>query len=152
MRLRGFEIISSWQERDIHLPQRKTAASAGYDIEAAEDVTVKAGSTVLAATGLKAYMQAGEVLTLNIRSSMAVKHQLLLSNSVGIIDADYYNNPDNEGHIMVALTNLGQEDFQIHKGDRIAQGIFLSYLTVDADMAGVGAKRQGGFGSTGTGD
>lgn len=152
MRTRGFEVVSSWQGRDIHLPQRKTAASAGYDIEAAENITVKAGGTVLVPTGLKAYMQAGEVLTLNIRSSMAVKHQLLLSNSVGIIDADYYDNPDNEGHIMVALTNLGQEDFPIHKGDRIAQGIFLSYLTCDDDIAGVGAQRQGGFGSTGTGD
>jgi dUTP pyrophosphatase len=82
---------------------------------------------------------------------MAVKHGLLLSNSVGIIDADYYNNPDNEGHIMVALTNLGQTDFVINKGDRIAQGIFLSYLTSDDDAAGEGAVRQGGFGSTGTG-
>ena len=87
-----------------------------------------------------------------IRSSIGIKQGITLANQTGIIDADYYDNPDNEGHIMVALTNLGQEDFQIHKGDRIAQGIFLSYLTVDADMAGVGAKRQGGFGSTGTGD
>lgn len=152
MRLRGFEIVSDWQDKGIQLPQRKTAASAGYDIEAAESLTIKAGGTALVPTGLKAYMQAGEVLTLNIRSSMAVKHQLLLSNSVGIIDADYYDNPDNEGHIMVALTNLGQADFPIHKGDRIAQGIFLSYLTIDDDTAGVGAQRQGGFGSTGTGD
>ena len=152
MKLRGFDVVSCWQDRGIRLPQRKTAASAGYDIESAEDITVKAGGTALVPTGLKAYMQYGEVLTLHIRSSMAVKHQLLLSNSVGIIDADYYDNPDNEGHILVALTNLGQEDFRIHKGDRIAQGIFLSYLTVDEDTAGTGAKRQGGFGSTGTGD
>ena len=151
MGLRGFEVVSDWQGQGINLPRRRTAASAGYDIEAAADMVVKKGAAVLVPTGLKAYMQPDEVLTLNIRSSMAVKHGLLLSNSVGIIDADYYNNPDNEGHIMVALTNLGQTDFVINKGDRIAQGIFLSYLTSDDDTAGEGAVRQGGFGSTGTG-
>jgi dUTP pyrophosphatase len=150
MGLRGFEVVSDWQGQGINLPRRRTAASAGYDIEAAADMVVKKGAAVLVPTGLKAYMQPDEVLTLNIRSSMAVKHGLLLSNSVGIIDADYYNNPDNEGHIMVALTNLGQNDFVINKGDRIAQGIFLTYLTSD-DAAGEGAVRQGGFGSTGTG-
>lgn len=152
MKIRGFEIVSDWQAEDIHLPQRQTGASAGYDIEAAADCVVPAGGMMLVPTGVKAYMQAGEVLTLNIRSSMAVKHSLMLANSVGIIDADYYNNPGNEGHIMVALVNLGKADFVIHKGERVAQGIFLNYLTADDDTAGAGALRQGGFGSTGKGE
>ena len=152
MKIRGFEIVSDWQAEDIHLPQRQTGASAGYDIEAAADCVIPAGGMVLVPTGVKAYMQAGEVLTLNIRSSMAVKHSLMLANSVGIIDADYYNNPGNEGHIMVALVNLGKAEFIIHKGERVAQGIFLNYLTADDDTAGAGALRQGGFGSTGKGE
>ena len=152
MRLRGFEVVREWQDKDIHLPLRQTGVSAGYDIEAAADCVLPVGGMVLVPTGLKAYMQAGEVLTLNIRSSMAVKHGLMLANSVGIIDADYYNNPGNEGHIMVALVNMGKEDFVIHKGERVAQGIFLSYLTTDNDRAGAGDERQGGFGSTGKGE
>ena len=128
MKLRGFEVISDWQDKDVHLPQRQTGASAGYDIEAAADCVIPAGGMVLVPTGLKAYMQVGEVLTLNIRSSMAVKHQLMLANSVGI------------------------DEFVIHKGERVAQGIFLSYLTADNDQAGAGAERQGGFGSTGKGE
>ena len=152
MGLRGFEVVSDWQGQGINLPLRRTAASAGYDIEAAADMVVKKGAAVLVPTGLKAYMQPDEVLTLNIRSSMAVKHGLMLANSVGIIDADYYNNPGNEGHIMVALVNMGQDEFVIHKGERVAQGIFLRYLTADNDQAGAGAERQGGFGSTGKGE
>ncbi|MCR5757154.1 MAG: dUTP diphosphatase [Selenomonas sp.] len=152
MKLRGFAIVRDWLDKDIHLPQRQTGASAGYDLEAAEDCRLPAGGMVLVPTGLKAYMQPGEVLTLHIRSSMAVKHQLMLANSVGIIDADYYDNPQNEGHIMVALVNLGKEDFLLHKGERVAQGIFLPYLTADADEAGRGSQRQGGFGSTGKGE
>jgi len=152
MKLRGFSIVSDWLDKDIHLPKRQTGASAGYDIEAAANCLIPAGEMKLVPTGIKAYMQAGEVLTLNIRSSMAVKHQLMLANSVGIIDADYYNNPDNEGHILVALVNFGKEDFAISKGERVAQGIFLNYLTTDHDFAGAGNKRQGGFGSTGKGE
>lgn len=149
MKLRGFEVVSSWQDKNIQLPMRKTASSAGYDIEAAADCTIPAGETYLVPTGLKAYMGPNEVLTLHIRSSMAIKHNLMCVNNVGIIDADYYNNEDNEGHILVALWNRSDEDFVIKKGERIAQGIFLQYLTADGDEAGLGARRQGGFGSTG---
>ena len=148
MKLRGFEVISDWQDKDVHLPQRQTGASAGYDIEAAADCVIPAGGMVLVPTGLKAYMQVGEVLTLNIRSSMAVKHQLLLSNSVGIIDADYYDNPDNEGHIMIKFTNASNTGLTISlkAGDAFAQGIFTEYgITFDDDCTEV---RNGGFGST----
>ena len=151
MKTRGFDVVRSWQNKGISLPVRKTAASAGYDFEAGESVTIRPDEQVMVPTGIKAYMQPDEVLTIHIRSSMAVKHQLVLVNSVGIIDADYYDNPDNEGHIYIALWNRGSEPFAIEKGDRIAQGIFGRYLVADDDAAGQGAERQGGFGSTGKG-
>ena len=114
-------------------------------------MVIEPGQQVMVPTGIKAYMQPDEVLTIHIRSSMAVKHQLVLVNSVGVVDADYYDNADNEGHIYIALWNRGPKAFAIRKGDRIAQGIFSKYLTADEDQAGQGAVRQGGFGSTGKG-
>lgn len=151
MRKRGFEWVTRWAEAGIRLPMRKTAASAGYDIEAAEGVTIAPGDMVRVPTGLKAYMQPDEVLVLAIRSSLAVKRGLALANGIGIIDADYYDNPENEGHIEVAVRNLGAEPASVKKGERIAQGIFLPYLAIDGDTAGEGAPRTGGFGSTGRG-
>lgn len=148
MRKRGFEIISDYTDKDIHLPMRKTAKSAGYDLEAAQDKLIKAGQCGVIATGLKAYMQDDEYLGIHIRSSLAFKKHLNLINSQGVIDADYYNNPDNEGHIMIGLINFGTEDVFIQKGMRIAQAIFYKFLTVDDDIAN-DSVRQGGFGSTG---
>lgn len=147
MRNRGFEIISAFKDKQINLPVRKTARSAGYDLEAAESLAIEPGTLALIATGLKAYMQADEYLGIHIRSSLGIKQQLLLANSQGVIDADYYNNSDNEGHIIIALRNMGKETVTINKGDRIAQGIFYRYLTVDDDYAE--SVRSGGFGSTG---
>lgn len=147
--MRGFEWVTDWKEKGIHLPERKTAASAGYDIEAGKTVTIAPGELALVPTGVKAYMQPDEVLTIHIRSSMGVKKQLVLTNSVGIIDADYYNNEDNEGHIYIALWNRGRQTVLIQKGERIAQGIFQKYLIADGDKAGDGAVRRSGFGSTG---
>ena len=148
MRKRGFEIISDYKDKDIHLPMRKTAKSAGYDLEAAQDKLIKAGQCGVIATGLKAYMQDDEYLGIHIRSSLAFKKHLNLINSQSVIDADYYNNPDNEGHIMIGLINFGTEDVFIQKGMRIAQAIFYKFLTVDDDIAN-DSVRQGGFGSTG---
>ena len=142
MKTRGFEKVARYMDVEFPMPERKTQFSAGYDISAAEEV-------VLVPTGVKAYMQTGEFLGLHIRSSMAVKKHLMLVNNVGIIDADYYNNADNEGHIMVALMNMGTEAVAIPQGERIAQGIFYNYLTVDDDDKVEKAVRGGGFGSTG---
>ena len=148
-RRRGFEVVSDYEGQGIRLPERKTASSAGYDLEAAVGCIVPPGELTMVPTGLKAYMQPDEVLSIHIRSSMAVRQKLVLMNSVGVVDADYYNNPDNEGHIFIAVWNRGQEPVALKKGERIAQGIFIRYLTVDADEAGQGAERLGGFGSTG---
>jgi len=143
---RRFAAIRQYEGR-VNLPERKTSLSAGYDLEAAEPITVEPGKVALVPTGLKAYMEEGDVLLLAIRSSLALKRRLTLANTVGVIDADYVDNPDNEGHIMVALANLGEQPVAIEKGERIAQAIFTRYLTTVDDQAG--GKRMGGFGSTG---
>ena len=148
MKIRGFEKIAKYAEVDFPLPERKTELSAGYDFCLPEEVTLEPGKLQLVPTGVKAYMQAGEWLGMHIRSSMAVKKRLMLVNNVGIIDADYYNNEDNEGHIMLALLNMGQEKVVLPKGERVAQGIFYTYLTADGDEKVAKSVRGGGFGST----
>ena len=149
-KIRGFEVAKGFEDKGINLPVRKTKNSAGYDIEAAEDVIVpafKAGmKPTLIKTGLKAYMQADEMLCLYNRSSNPGKKGLILANSVGIVDSDYYGNPDNDGHIMFAFFNFKDEDVEIKKGDCIGQGIFEKFLIADGDNAE--GQRMGGFGST----
>jgi len=149
-RKRGFEIAKGFENAGINLPVRTTKNSAGYDIEAAEDVTIPAfklgQKPVLVKTGLKAYMQSDEVLILANRSSNPGKKGLILANSIGVVDSDYYGNPDNDGHIMFAFFNFKDEDIEIKKGERIGQGMFQKYLVTDNDIAG--GQRTGGFGST----
>ena len=149
MKTRGFEIVSMYRAAGIYLPERKTSASTGHDFAAAESVEIVPGEGALVPTGVKAYMQPDEVLLIYIRSSTALKKHLMLLNSVGVIDADYYGNAENEGHIYIPLYNYGKKPVCIAVGERIAQGIFTHYLTVDGDTAGRGGKRTGGFGSTG---
>lgn len=149
-KLRGFEVAKGFEEMGINLPVRKTKYSAGYDIEAAEDVVIpsfkKGMNPTLVKTGLKAYMQNDEVLLLYNRSSNPKKKGLILANSVGVIDKDYYGNPDNDGHIMFAFYNIKEEDITIKKGEAIGQAVFQKYLITDNDDAK--GERLGGFGST----
>ena len=146
---RGFAIVAKYRAENPPLPKRQTALSAGYDLAAAEMVTIMPGEVALVPTPFKAYMPNGEVLKLYARSSLAVKKKLTLPNAVGSIDADYVDNPANEGQIFVALLNFGATATTIEKGERIAQGIFEKFLTVDDDEIGMGGQRSGGFGSTG---
>ncbi len=147
---RGFEIAKGWKRKGINLPVRKTKNAAGYDFEAAEDTLVpsfkKSNVPTLIPTGIKAYMLDDEVLYLYNRSSNPKKKGLIIANSVGVIDKDYYGNPDNDGHIMFAFYNVKDEDILIKKGEAIGQGVFAKYLIVDNDNAS--EKRMGGFGST----
>ena len=154
-KIRGFEVVSSFS--DINLPKRSTARSAGYDFEAAEDTLVPSvwklglkGSEnikpTFIKTGVKAYMQEDEALFLYNRSSNPGKKGLVMANSVGVVDSDYYNNADNEGHIMFAFYNFFPMDVTIKKGERIGQGVFKKFLKADGDNAS--AIRTGGFGST----
>ena len=147
---RGFEFAKGFEDKQINLPIRKTKYSAGYDIEAAEDTVIpsfkKGANPTLVKTGLKAYMQDDEVLLLYNRSSNPKKKGLIMANSVGVIDKDYYGNPDNDGHFMFAFYNIKEEDIVIKKGEAIGQAIFQKYLVTDDDVAE--GERVGGFGST----
>ena len=149
-RKRGFEIAKGFENCNINLPVRKTKYSAGYDIEAAENTVIpsfkKGMKPTLVKTGLKAYMGEDEVLILANRSSNPGKKGLILSNSIGVIDSDYYGNPDNDGHIMFAFYNIKDEDIEVKKGDAIGQAIFQKFLVTDDDIAT--GERKGGFGST----
>ncbi len=147
MKTRGFEILEEYKMAAIELPQRKTGSSAGYDIEAAAEVSLAPRQVAIIPTGLKAYMLPDEYLGVHIRSGLSIKKQLSLINGQGIIDADYYNNPDNEGHIMIAYYNTNDQAYTLEKGERIGQGIFMKYLTVNDDAAS--GIRTGGIGSTG---
>lgn len=150
MKKRGFEIVKGYDNRGINLPRRKTKFSAGYDVEAAEDVIVPrfepGVKPTLVKTGLKAYCMDDEYYMLVNRSSNPGKRGLVLANSIGIIDADYYENEDNDGHFMFAYYNFFDKDVYIKKGDIIGQVIFNKYLLVDNDDAD--GVREGGFGST----
>ena len=147
---RGFEIAKGWEDKGINIPVRKTSHSAGYDIEAAEDIVVPKFvpgiNPTLIPTGLKAYMGEDEVLYLYNRSSNPKKKGLILANSVGVVDSDYYGNEDNDGHIMFAFYNIKDEDITIKKGEAVGQAVFQKYLVCDGDNAT--GTRKGGFGST----
>ena len=148
MKIRGFEKVAKYDKVDFPLPERKTELSAGYDFCLPKELTLEPGKLQLVPTDAKDYMQAREWLGMHIRRSMAVKERLMLVNNVGIIDADYYNNADNERHIMLALLNMGQEKVVLPKGERVAQGIFYTYLIADGDEKIAKSVRGGGFGST----
>ena len=147
--MRKFEIAKGFEDRGVVIPQRRTAKSAGYDIVALidEDVYLSPRQSVNLATGLKACMEDGEVMLLFIRSSLGIKKGITLSNSCAVIDADYYSNPDNDGHFILNVINTSNEVQCIPARSRVAQAVFVKYLTVDDDNAT--GERVGGIGSTG---
>ena len=130
---------------NIVLPYRATKGSAGYDFTSPVDITIKPNEMVKIPTGIRCYIEEGYVLHIYPRSSLGFKYQVRLANTVGIIDADYYN-ALNEGHIIVALVNGGTNEVTIKKGDRIVQGIFYKFYTAEEEE--VTTVRTGGFGSS----
>lgn len=149
---RKFEFVKRVEHiEDKKLPERSTKKSAGYDFYNLERVDIppyKLGDNpVLIPTGIKAYMKDNEFLMLVNRSSNPKKKKLVIPNSVGIIDADYADNSDNEGEIMFAFYNLSNETVVIEAGEKLGQGIFMEYKAIYNDKAK--GKRTGGFGSTG---
>lgn len=152
--MRGFEKISKEQfdkdvignYEDIMMPARKTKHSAGYDFHLISDISLNPGETLKIPLGVKAYMNNDEYLAIYVRSSIGFKYNIRLCNQVGIIDSDYYNNPDNEGHIFIAVHNHGDKVFNLSKKMAIVQGIFTKYLVADDDE--VDNERIGGLGST----
>lgn len=152
VRTRGFEIVSDEFRKhpnvDIQLPKRGTKKSAGYDICTPVDIIIPPnGISDAIQTDLKAYMLEDEVLEIVPRSSIGFKKGLMLINTVGIIDSDYYSNPDNDGNIGFKFKNLTDKAVEIKAGERILQGIFKKYLTTDYDDCNI--ERMGGIGSTG---
>lgn len=140
--MRKFEKISFEQfKKDIKddkelynkysLPKRETKGAAGYDFFALYDYTLKPGEIKKIPTGIKVDMNNDEVLLLIDRSSMGIKYNVRMCNQVGVVDADYYNNKDNEGHMWICIQNEGNKDYIVKKGDKIIQGVFVKYLSVD---------------------
>ena len=134
-------------EEDIKLPERSTAHSAGYDFYAIENTHVFSKGVTYVKTGVKVKLASDEFLMLCNRSSNPGKKELVLINGVGIVDADYYGNPDNDGEIAFAFQSLNESGSFINKGDKIGQGIIIKYIKTEDDTAS--GTRAGGFGSTG---
>lgn len=131
---------------EYDLPKRMTSHSAGYDFFAIEGFTIKPGEIKKIPTGYKVTFGSDEMLMILIRSSMGFKYNVRMTNQVGIIESDYYNNIDNEGHMFISLQNEGDKDYVVKKGDAYAQGIFVKFLICDDDTTT--NKRIGGIGST----
>lgn len=131
----------------VKLPKRSTKGSAGYDFFSPYLFVISPGHTLFVKTWVKAQMPEDTVLLLFERSSWGFKKQISIPNSVGVIDSDYYGNAENDGNIAFAFTNHGSEPLEVKVGDKIGQGIFLSYFLTDDDISG--GKREGGMGSTG---
>ena len=142
--MRDFEKISFEQfEKDglgtkeqydeYKLPARSSSRTAGYDIYLLEDLVIAPGEIKKLPTGVKARFLDDEVLFLFVRSGMGFKHNIRLCNQVGVVDADYYNNKNNEGHIWVKIQNEGDKVVEMKKGEAVVQGIFMKYLVTDSD-------------------
>lgn len=142
--MRDFEKISFEQfKKDISddinfynnykLPKRDSKMTAGYDIFLLDDLEIAPNEIKKIPTGLKSFFHDDEVLLLIVRSGTGFKYNIRLCNQVGVIDADYYNNKDNEGHIWIKLQNEGDKTVYMKKGDALVQGIFMKYLTTDSD-------------------
>ena len=155
--MRKFRVISEEQMKkdfgfvtDIKLPKRSTKESAGYDILAPYNITIKPNEDVKIPTGLRAYMNKGEVLLIFPRSGLGFKYYTRLANTLGVIDSDYVES-DNEGHIWVKIRNEGDKELHIMEGEAFCQAIFMPFLLVDGDDFEYGSQRNGGFGSTSKG-
>lgn len=135
-------------DNDIKIPKRATKCSAGYDIYSVYDFKLAPGETILLPTGIKVELDPDKYLLIVPRSGQGFKFKVQLYNTCGIIDADYYNNEKNEGHIWVKLYNDSPEGktLSVNKGDAICQGIISQYFVVDDDKSD--EIRNGGFGST----
>ncbi len=133
--------------KTLKLPARATAGSAGYDFYSPVDFTLKPNETIKIPTGIRSKIENGWVLMIYPRSGLGFKYRLQLNNTVGVIDSDYYNS-DNEGHIMIKITNCSNENktVTVKSGEAFAQGVFTPFGITYNDSAD--GERNGGFGST----
>ena len=130
---------------NIKIPSRATKGSAGYDFVSPIDFVLKPNEMIKIPSGIRCKIDEGYVLEIYPRSSIGFKYQTMLANTVGIIDSDYYK-ALNEGHIIIALMNMGTKDLVIKAGDRFAQGLFKRFYLAEEEE--VNKDRIGGFGST----
>lgn len=144
--MRKFEKVSYCNNGII--PTRNDKGSAGYDFYTPTQLVIEPKQMVKVQTHIKADMLEDEVLMLYVRSSIGIKKNIMLANTTGVIDSTYYNNPDNEGNIICALYNYGEETVVIEAGERIVQGVFIKYLTTSDDKP-LNEERIGGIGSSG---
>ena len=146
--MRFFEVVKDEyrkNEGEIKLPTRATEHSAGYDFYSPVDIVIQPNEMAMIWTDVKAHMYFDNALFIIPRSSMG-KYRMMLANTIGLIDSDYYGNVNNDGNIGFNLVNMGDKPYEIKIGDRIGQGIFVKYGTVKNDNTST--TRQGGFGST----
>lgn len=151
----GYDMVAA---EDYIIPSLWTMtieAAEAWPVEPDEFVTMEQMSRftketgfkpTLVSTGMKCKLDPSTWLQLSVRSSSPLKYWLMMGNSIGVIDADYYNNPDNEGEIFFQIYNLSPFNIQIKKGEAIGQGIILPYAVTEDDVAS--GARMGGFGST----
>ena len=148
--MRKFEVVKDefikYDNKNITLPVRATKSSVAYDFYSPIDYVLKSGERKLIFTNVKAQFNEDEALILAVRSSMG-KSGICLANGIGIIESDYYSNEGNDGNLGFFLYNFSEEDYVIKVGDKIGQGFFTKYLTVDNEEE-IAATRKGGFGST----
>nr|DAI19790.1 MAG TPA: dUTPase [Caudoviricetes sp.] len=147
--MRYFEVVKDEFRKnsgDIKLPTRSTEHSSGYDFYSPVDVVIQPHEMVMIWSDIKANMYWDNTLLIVPRSSMG-KQPIMIANTIGVIDSDYYNNESNDGNIGFRLLNLGTTPYEIKRGDRIGQGIFVKYGLVNGDNTTT--KRNAGFGSTG---
>lgn len=153
--MRDFEKISFKQfKKDIkddkklyesyRLPSRNSTNAAGYDFYLIENIEIKPNEIIKIPTGVKAYFEPDEVLFIIVRSSTGFKYNIRLVNQVGVIDSDYYNNKDNEGHIFIKIQNEGKETIKFNAGDHIVQGIFINFLKTSSDK-NIEAERKSNY-------
>ena len=131
----------------LDLPTRATQFSAGYDFVSPLTYRIEPNEIIKIPTGIKVKLDYNKFLDVRIRSSMGFENKFRLINQAGVIDVDYYNNPDNEGHIFIGLQNISGSVLFIEQGEKIAQGIISEYfITIDDAAEDI---RDGGVGSTG---
>lgn len=144
-----FEVVVDEKRKhngvDIKLPQRATKSACAYDIFSPINITIPVGCSAMIWTDIKVELRGNQVCLLNVRSSMG-KVPIMLANTQGWVDADYYNNEGNDGNIGLNLYNLGRKPYEIKAGDRIGQAMIVNFCTFDDEVETV---RSGGFGSTG---
>ena len=131
----------------FELPKRSTTKSAGYDFIVPEDTVCKSHQITMVKSGVKAYFPDNETLLLFNRSSNPKKKGLIILNGVGVVDADYADNQDNEGEIAGLFYNMLDEDVVLKAGEKMMQGVFVQYGITDDDNDN--GQRSGVFGSTG---